>query len=590
MSVIPQGKSIQALYNDYRAGKLIVNRKYQRKLVWSIQEKQKLIDSILNGYPIPLILLAAAPTDRSNDKYEIVDGIQRLNAIFSFIENNFDINGNFFDIKEFTRARQIAKEGIFKPKEDGPFLEPKACADVLDYQLAITIYPIQDEQKITDVFGRINSNGRILSYQEQRQAGITTQFCSFIRMLSSEIRGDVSKDLLLLSEMPEISIERGNENYGYGIQADNTIWCKQGILSVPQLKSSEDEQFITDFVVSILLNTPIPASKEYFDKLFNIESSEGKEIEKLLISYQPDKLSREIKSTFSIINEVIESQSSEQNALRNLVRKTKTANPIRAPFYAIFMAFFDLIVKEQKTPDKYNEIWKALGHLDKKLAKETHYQTTASRIKNINLTKGLIQDYFIKREPSILGHGPSLIIDFENSLRRSRIETSRFELKQGILPLDSTRKLDKNFLDKLIKTICAISNLGKNSEGVIYLGVADNDEDAKKIEKLDKVTPLPIANRFVVGINREAAVLNKNIEGYNRIIVSAVQNSNLSEPLKSQILTNFDIIDFRGLSVIRIFIPSQKQVSFINEKAFYREGSNTKEALGPKLLAINNLF
>ncbi len=61
MSVIPQRKSIQALYNDYRSGKLIDNRKYQRKLVWSVQEKQRLIDSVLNGYPIPLILLAEGP-------------------------------------------------------------------------------------------------------------------------------------------------------------------------------------------------------------------------------------------------------------------------------------------------------------------------------------------------------------------------------------------------------------------------------------------------------------------------------------------------------------------------------------------------
>ena len=62
---------------------LYVNRKYQRKLVWSVKEEQSLIDSIIKKYPIPLILLA----ETDNNKYEIIDGMQRLNAIFSFIDN-----------------------------------------------------------------------------------------------------------------------------------------------------------------------------------------------------------------------------------------------------------------------------------------------------------------------------------------------------------------------------------------------------------------------------------------------------------------------------------------------------------------------
>ncbi len=56
MSITPQGMSILNLYNLYRKNKLIVNRRYQRKLVWTKAEKQGLIDSILLNYPIPLIL------------------------------------------------------------------------------------------------------------------------------------------------------------------------------------------------------------------------------------------------------------------------------------------------------------------------------------------------------------------------------------------------------------------------------------------------------------------------------------------------------------------------------------------------------
>ena len=51
------------MYGDYRDGKLIVNRGYQRKLVWTLDEKRKLIDSILHAYPVPLVLLAELAND-----------------------------------------------------------------------------------------------------------------------------------------------------------------------------------------------------------------------------------------------------------------------------------------------------------------------------------------------------------------------------------------------------------------------------------------------------------------------------------------------------------------------------------------------
>ena len=88
MSLIPSGLSVQEAYRRYRNGQLIVNRRYQRKLVWTTREKQMLIDSILHEYPIPLILFAETQTSQGSS-YEILDGMQRLNAIFGFIENEF---------------------------------------------------------------------------------------------------------------------------------------------------------------------------------------------------------------------------------------------------------------------------------------------------------------------------------------------------------------------------------------------------------------------------------------------------------------------------------------------------------------------
>jgi uncharacterized protein with ParB-like and HNH nuclease domain len=53
-----RGEAVQRAYNYYINGRLIVNRRYQRKLVWSIEEKRNFIDSLIKGFPVPLILLA----------------------------------------------------------------------------------------------------------------------------------------------------------------------------------------------------------------------------------------------------------------------------------------------------------------------------------------------------------------------------------------------------------------------------------------------------------------------------------------------------------------------------------------------------
>jgi len=105
--------SVQEAYRLYRDGILLVNRKYQRKLVWTETEKIALIDTILQEFPIPLMLLAERSQLHGTGKYEILDGVQRFNAIFSFIENSFSIDGKYFDVNEFTRAKQLVEQGIF---------------------------------------------------------------------------------------------------------------------------------------------------------------------------------------------------------------------------------------------------------------------------------------------------------------------------------------------------------------------------------------------------------------------------------------------------------------------------------------------
>ncbi|WP_299780858.1 DUF262 domain-containing protein [uncultured Formosa sp.] len=583
MSITPRGMSLQEAYRNYSEGKFLVNRKYQRKLVWTVDEKEYLIDSIINDLPIPLILLAQ--TD--DGKLEIIDGLQRLNAIISFIENRFPINGKYFDTKQSSRAKQSSEEGLFTAiTDEKDLLDPKICANFLDYQLAITIYPTDNESEITDIFGRINSGGKQLSPQEKRQAGMLDVLADTVRKVSSEIRGDSSKDILNLAEMPEISIDSNREKIGYGLIAEEIFWCKNGVIWKKQLRDSEDEEMILDLIATIVKDEPLAKSRDLFNKIYTSKSDVNIEFNTLLTKYGVDRLMHEIKVTFSIIEDVFEEQGT---TIINTVN-AKSRNPVKESFFSIFMAFFHLIVKEEKSPADNAQIVLALKDLQKKMTSTANYSVTADREQNINLTTGLIQKHFVKKDPPVLRHGSGLALDFENSIRRAKIESNRYECKQGFFDLSDKRKLNEKLYDEIIETICGIANVGPDEDGFLFIGVADKEADAERVKTLDKIEFKTINKRYIVGIDRELKLLKGNLDNYINKLMGKISKSDLTEPLKSQVLSQLDVIDYKGMTIIRLRIPKQKELSFIGKSSFIRENSKTIELDGPKLISISKLF
>lgn len=60
--LIVRGEQVERVFINYQDKKYVVNRQYQRKLIWTIEEKQSFIDSIIKGFPIPIILLGKVRT------------------------------------------------------------------------------------------------------------------------------------------------------------------------------------------------------------------------------------------------------------------------------------------------------------------------------------------------------------------------------------------------------------------------------------------------------------------------------------------------------------------------------------------------
>ncbi|MFV9645482.1 MAG: ATP-binding protein [Desulfobacterales bacterium] len=389
--------------------------------------------------------------------------------------------------------------------------------------------------------------------------------------------------------MPEISIESSRARQSYGLTADEIFWVRQGILSISQLRESEDEEFIADLIVSILLNEPFAKSKEKLNELYKSDSELYAKVETSLILYPTDNIHDEIKQVFSIIRETIEAYDPNSNALRNIVAPGRR-NPIKSSFYAIFMAFHDLLVRQNKSPVDSKEIIEALKNHQLEVIPSAHYTKSEDRVRNINKTIGLIQGYFAYKEPSALKHGYGLAIDFENSLRRSRIETPRYEFKQGLLGIVDDPTFNSELLDRIANTICGMANLGPNSEGFIYLGVADTKSDAERIKTFYGIEYFEISNHYVVGIDREALKMKLTTERYLEKIVDHIRSSGLPEPLKTQVLTQIDTVSYKNYTIVRIKVPAQSQMSFVENEAYVREGNQTIKIEGKKIVAVNDLF
>lgn len=258
-----QPKTIQSIYSWYADNKLYVNRRYQRKLVWTQDEKQKLVESILRKYPIPAILLA----ERESGGYEIIDGLQRLHTLVSFIETAFPtLDDRYFDVSRFPTAQGRADDRAFAlTTSDSDLITSRDVSIFLDYSLAISVMRGSTEAEIDDVFARINTYGHRLSDQERRQAGVQDEFSNLVRQLACELRGDASSEVLGLAQMPSISVDLPMTRHGYDVVADQVFWVNQGILRSTDLRDSMDEQCLADIAASIIGGQVVDRSKDALD-------------------------------------------------------------------------------------------------------------------------------------------------------------------------------------------------------------------------------------------------------------------------------------------------------------------------------------
>lgn len=151
--------SVGDLVNRYKNNQLNLEPGFQRKSVWKDGQRQKLIESVLSGYPLPAIFLYKRPHD-GGTIYDVIDGKQRLETLFRFMGVQ---RGKF-------EARIKLPESDELEWLDWRALKRRGIADrITDFELPV-IEIDGDFNDIVEVFVRINSTGSALTTQEKRHA------------------------------------------------------------------------------------------------------------------------------------------------------------------------------------------------------------------------------------------------------------------------------------------------------------------------------------------------------------------------------------------------------------------------------------
>jgi hypothetical protein len=255
------------------------------------------------------------------------------------------------------------------------------------------------------------------------------------------------------------------------------------------------------------------------------------------------------------------------------------------------MAIYELMIKENKVPFEFKKIKSSLNNLHSKLNRESHYSTSEARRTNINICKGLIQDYF-KNTTTTFRSTTSYVIDFQAYLMKSKTEAAVYDFKQGFFSLNSTsRKFDENSFNKILCNISALANLGKDKVGFLFIGVTDKEADTLQVEKVDNLKNIPRYHDFgVVGLEREAKIKKVTLDQYISFITGLISNSALESSLKTRITKDITPITYHGHTVLMIKVSSGLEPVYYEEKLYQRDGANCVEVTGSKQKEIFKLF
>ncbi|MBG6098035.1 GmrSD restriction endonuclease domain-containing protein [Nocardioides luteus] len=572
-SLIVRGESVQSLYTQFRSGRLVVNRRYQRKLVWVEAEKQAFIDSLLKDMPVPLILVAEV-TDDGVERLEVIDGLQRLNAIFSYFENEFGVPEGYFDLNALAETKQLLDENALEQSE--PVLPRSQAVELAGYTLPISVYRTSSNEKVDEVFRRINSNGRHLSRQEIRQAGCLSTYADSVRTISAAIRGDFSvSDMVDLKRMPNISISSTED--GRGVYVDDIFWVRHRVLDREQVRTSRDEEIVADLLVTMLADPTPPYDSRVLDEFYGLlpgTESRPEKIDTAIVKYSPEEVQERFDDTLAAFNEIFDADH-----LFALHFFSAPKQRVPRYFEVVFLALDVVMHVEGLNVLDFGAIRMALAdfgtnHLD--IPGGGGRWTADSKRSNIDVVAGVLRKHAVAGTISTGPFQTKNALVVERLLKASLVEVSALEMKQGFSTLSDPPALNTNVVKDIARTTVGMANGGNGFEGYVLVGVADKNDDATRIKKVTGRDCPEVESRFITGVEADMDQLG-TLDDVLLWFTDKYKACKVDTRLEAQVLRDVRVAKIAERTVIILKVTDVGEPVTVNNAFFTRSGSQTLE-------------
>ncbi len=176
-----KNSTVMLLYSE--RDEINVNPEYQRMGgVWTLEKRRLLIDSILNDYDLPKIYFHSLDTDNESPyRYAVIDGRQRLETIWGFMDGEFTLSPDF----EYQRDPSVNLSGLGYNDIAKQYPKIRVKFDSFVLPVVTVVIEGEDIDLIEDMFSRLNE-AVPLNAAEKRNA----------------IGGDLVREISQLSQQP----------------------------------------------------------------------------------------------------------------------------------------------------------------------------------------------------------------------------------------------------------------------------------------------------------------------------------------------------------------------------------------------------
>lgn len=174
--------SVSELSSMYKDNELDLHPEFQRFFRWTIEQKSKLVESLLLGIPIPPVFVS----ERPNSRWDVIDGLQRLSTIFELMGYLRDEENQKKEKLQLVRTRYLPSlEGKQWESDDSENRLPdSAKIKIKRARIDINIVKnTSDDIAKYEIFQRLNTGGSIATDQEVRSCILIMNNRGFFRWM-----------------------------------------------------------------------------------------------------------------------------------------------------------------------------------------------------------------------------------------------------------------------------------------------------------------------------------------------------------------------------------------------------------------------